>query len=276
MRMQIEGEVLEDLCEAIKSTGHNEGLMDLKDDRWMITSEGPASVILSAVLVPEPSMEVYDRNGYEKVGVRLDKIIEFVKRTDSELVNMWIDKRTLNIEENDGNTHAELATIDIDSVAGKTDKGLNIEHEVKFESEFDFIRDFISIIEEITNTDHYFIGCRENGLYLYGEHDNGKMDTFNSWDEFDNVEINWDVNNSDVGHTPSEDKAIDVIFGCGFSKEIHHPTDKAHISIGNHFPMRILYELDNGAKVSYFQTPRIPDSSSSRDVLPENVIEKHR
>lgn len=277
MQMQISADSIAHTAEAVKTTGHYEGLIQLMDDRWMITSEGSASVILAAVLVPEESMEVYDRKGYEAIGVNMDKLLKFVKRTDSELVNLWMDKRTLNIEENDGNTHAEIATIDTDSISGRTDKALNIEHEVRLQSNFDFITDFIDKADDIVNSDSYIIGCRDDGLYLYSEYDNGRIDDFYSWDEFDEVEIDWEVNNyRDIGHQPAEDRAIDVILGSDFTKELYHPEDTAHISIGNHFPMRLLYETEGGIKISYFQTPRLPSSEDTTRIIPSKVIEADR
>lgn len=277
MKMQISSSGMEKAINAVQSAGWSEAVMSLKDDRWMMASQGPANVILAAVLVTEPSMEVYERNGYDGIGLDLNNILEFVKRTDSDLVNMWMNKRTLNIEEDDGNAHVELATIDIDSIEGRVEGGLDVEYEVKFRNDFSMISDFISNADNIINTDHYFIGGRENGLYLYAEHDNGKMDDYYSWDDLDDVEIDWSVDNyADRGHRPAEEHAIDSIMGSDFTKELYHPKDEAHISIGNHFPMRVLYELDNGIKISYFQTPRLPDSDSARAVIPDSIIQKHQ
>lgn len=277
MQMQISSDSIEHISEGVMATGNDEGVIRLKDDRWMITSEGAASVILSAVLVPEESMEIYDRRGYDAVGVKLDKLLKFVKRTDSDMVNIWMEERTLNIEENDGNAHVELATLDIDTVSGRTDKALNINHEVRFQSSFDFIIDFIRQTDDIVNADSFIIGCRNNGLYLYSEYDNARIDNFYEWDEFDDVELDWEVNNyRELGHEPAKDEAIDVILGSDFTKELYHPEDTAHISIGNHFPMRILYETEDGIKISYFQTPRLPKSEDVITIIPERVIEANR
>lgn len=276
MKMQIDSDDLLDTVRAIKDVGHNEGELSLKDDRWLIMSQGPANVLMGAVMVPRDAMETYDRNGYERVGLNLNTIEEFVKRSNSDLVNLWMEKRTLHMEENDGNVHVEIATIDIDSVNGRVSETLNVEHEVKFRLDFSFVEDFYSKAENIIDSDFYMMGCRENGLYMYSYHDNGRIDDFTTWDSFEDVEIDWSTNNySGYGHKPADDHAADVIYAIDFTKELHKPTDNPHISIGNHIPIRLLYELDSGVKISYFQTPRLPKSDDAISTIPDRIIEKH-
>jgi len=277
MRTVMVGKYLNNIVKAVDSAGRSEGLIELRDGYILVRSEGPSSVLMSAIMIPENQMEHYERNGYEFIGVNLEHIDTFVRDGDDR-VEMRMEERTLILE--DESAHAEIATLEPSSVAGRTDKSLNVDYEVTLKGDPSFIIDFIKRGEELTGSDSYMIGVRDEGVYLYMTGDNARYDDFIPKEEFDTFSTNWEVNNqADFGGlSPEKDKGIDVLFSTEFSKYLDMPSSSATMSFGNHIPMKFVFD-DLGEKegkpmkLSYFQTPRL-DKTGDMKTLPDRVLNK--
>lgn len=276
MELTINSGDLQDALEAIDISGRDKAVMALNEDNWIIKSSDPANVLMAAVLVPKSAMGTYNPGGYESVGLPVGRMDDFIEGR-SDLITMRMEERALHVD--DGNTHARLATVNPDAVEGHMPSVPNIEYEVTFTSSVDLIKNFVRKADNVLNTSFYFISARESGLYLYTEGDNGQIDRYNSWDDFDNYEIDWSVGND--GPTGSLDpethKGTDCIMSTDFTSDIKKIDDDSVISIGNHIPLRVLYDKSGnssgGMKISLMQTPRIDQSGENR--IPERIIEKY-
>lgn len=276
MRLKMNSGDLQDAISAIQITANDEALMMLEDDRWMIKSADEASVLMAAILMPRGAMKEYERNGYERVGLPINKIDKFISgRTDT--VTIWMEERALHID--DGSTHVKLATIDPDAVEGHMSGAPTVEHEVMFEGSLDTIKDFVNRADDVLTTGYYLISTREQGLFLYAEGDNGQMTEFISWSDFDNYEIDWSINNEGPNGSivPEAQKGTDAIMSIEWSQQLVSISDEAKIYVGNHIPIRILFDKsedrDAGMKVSLIQTPRI--DQSGRNTMPQEVIDHY-
>lgn len=281
MYQKIKAENLQTTIKAVESTATDdtEFVMDLEDDHWIVYSKDQANVIFTSVLVPHTAMAEYDRNNYDTIGVDGDKIKGFIQ-SKNDWIELEMMERTLNID--DGDVSADLATIDPEAVSGRVNKAPDIEHEVIVEGGFDRIISFVERAQSVLNTGNYYIGGREDGVYLYTSGDNGKMSQRIPWDEFDGYELDWSVDNDPPGngHQPAEDHAFDCIMGIEYTKSLNTLDGNVKMALGNHMPLRLLYyDLDDdnnetGIKVNYYQTPRINDSGMSK--IPDKIIEEER
>ena len=273
MKMEIEGGKLLDGLKAIKATLNNEALITLKDDRWMIKSMDEAEVLMSAILVPESSMESYDKGGYDRVGIQIDKVTSFV-RSRNDTIRLWMEERALHMS--DGSDHARIATVDPDSVKGHMQAAPKINFEVMVDTDPDFLLDFISRQSDIVNSGTYTLGAREEGIVIYADGDNGSMDTGIEFDEFDDYTIDWSVDNgteTEGAHTPSEDHAIDVIMSSDITSQLKTPYDTCELYIANQSPMKFLFQdEDAGMKISFIQAPRI--DNKGRSTIPDRTVEE--
>lgn len=275
MRTVLLGKYLNNIVKAVDSAGRSEGLIELHDGYILVRSEGPSSVLMAAIMIPQNQMEHYERNGLEFIGVNLEHIDTFV-RDDDDKVEMRMEERTLVLE--DHSAHAEIATLDPESVAGRTDKSLNVDFEVTLKGDPAFITDFIKRGEELTGSDSYMIGIRDEGVYLYMTGDNARYDDFIPKEEFDSFSTNWDVNNSPNfgGLAPKKDRGMDVLFSTEFTRHLDMPSSTSTMSFGNHIPMKFVFDdlgEKNGdpMKLSYFQTPRL-DKTGDMKTLPDRVV----
>lgn len=273
MEMEINGGKLLDGMKAIKATLNDEALITLKDDRWMVKSMDEAEVLMSAILVPESAMESYDKGGYDRVGVEIDKITNFV-RSKSDTIKLWMEERALHMS--DGSDHARIATVDPDSVKGHMQAAPNINFEVMVDGSPDSLLDFISRQGDIVNSSTYTLGAREQGIVIYADGDNGSMDRGIEFDEFDDYNIDWSVDNgtdTEGSHTPSEDKAIDVIMSADITSQLKTPYDTCKMFIANQSPMKFLFEEeDSDMKISFIQAPRI--DNKGRSTIPDRTVEE--
>lgn len=276
MKARLKSEYLDYLVNSMYSAGLDEAVLELHDSRWLLKMRGPSNVILVAMMIPEEQMEQYDRGGYERIGLKLPMVETFVS-SGSEYVNMWMESRTLWMQDDEG-AEAKIATVDPETVAGVMDGTIKTDFEVELSSSLDIFTDFINRGEDMTGDDNYMISCREEGLYLYMRGDNSTYRKFYEWDEFGGHNIDWSINNlgeADTALVPKNDKGLDVIMSTDFTKSINDLDDEAAISIANHHPMKIVYdklgdENKPPIKVSYIQTPRIDEDWGT---LPEEALE---
>ena len=273
MKLQINAGEYLDVLDAIKATQPKdpEVVMVLKDDRWLMKSQDPASVLMAAVRVEDSYMEHYDRDGYETIAFKVDKVENFIKSREDTL-QMQMDERTLQLY--DGDAYANIGTLDPASVEGHMDSAPNLDYEVVVKGEPEFLFNFIDRQEGVVGSEIYYIGAREDGIYLYASGDSGDMHQKVEWDEFEKADINWSINNSpNIGHTPSQDSAIDMIMSGEYSKSIKELEDECEIHLANQMPMKFVYSREGGEMmVSYIQAPRIDEKNTP--TIPDGVIER--
>lgn len=268
-----------DAVESASAQDSPEFVMDLYDDKWIVMSKDESNVILASVLVPRTAMDEYDRNNYDALAMDTGRLKSFIEDSSS-IIEMQLDQRRLHIRE--GGVEAELATLDPENVTGKASQSPKIEHEVKVKGGLNNITDFIRRVEGVLNTGSYYLGAREDGVYLYSRGDNGQMSKRIPWDDLDGHEIDWSINNKPPGkgHVPQDDHAVDSILSIDFTKSLNTLEGDVKLGIGNHIPLRILYQNvgdsdeDSGMMVNYYQTPRIDEGEGS--TIPQKIIEKNR
>lgn len=275
MKATIKGEYLNKISSSVQSVGRSEFVIELRDNHWLIKCQGPASVVMTAIFLPDSQMESYNRGDYEMIGLHKKYIDNFVKSADS-IINLEMESRSLHME--DESSHAKIATIDPAAIDGHMDSTINVEYEVTLQGDISFIFDFIKRGEEITGSDSFMVGVRENGVYLYMTGDSSSYDDFASAEEFDTFEYDWSINNSPEfgGLKPAEDRGIDVLLSSEFAGTLNLHSDEATVSIGNHHPMKYVFDElghNDGApmKVSYIQTPRL-DKTGDMRTLPDEVL----
>lgn len=281
MRMTIKGGIMEDALNAVQTTEQPEAVMELYEDNWMIKSKGAAEVYMAAVLVPKDAMEEYEPVkgdiDKEEIGLPLDPVNDFINSRKKEY-ECWMEGDTFHIK--DDYTHLRRGTIIPESVAGRMHNVPDLDHEVTFVTDVNFIFDFIDRADNVIGTDHWYIGAREEGIYLYSEGDNGTMDEFRPWDEFDSYDIDWSINNqARMGlHVPKDDHAVDTILNLGYTQLSGRISgDVARVKVGNHIPTSFIYgleeEREDGMMVSVSQAPRIADDKGSGGI-PDSAIQR--
>lgn len=272
MKIQINSGDLLDILKAVKVTDRSEVVMRFKDDRFLITCSDPSDVLLAAVLAPDSSMEYYDRGDYEKIGFKIKVVNDFIQsRTD--MITLSMRDRTLIID--DESAKAKVGTLDPETVPGHMSGGPDINYNVTVEGDPSIIFDFVSREEAVVNHGSFYIGCKEEAMYLYSSGDTNKLSQKVEWDEFESVSFDWSAPNSSGSKNenyPPEDETMDVIMATGFVKIIPQVTDKCMINLANHHPMRYVYETEEGVMLSFIQVPRIA-STGTRATVPYNSID---
>lgn len=276
MKMEIKGSVLLDAIKGARSTGADEGLLNFKDGYWYMRCGGASGVLMFGARVGMESMNVYQRDGVDKLGIEFSPVENFITSRD-DIIRFESDGSSIILD--DGRDKAEIASIVDDYVEGADVDPPNVEHEVQFNSEVGFIGDFISKAEGVVGADWFFMTCREEGLYMYTERDQGRIDRFYKWDDFDEVNFDWEVNNTPPGSaaerkekyaTPVDDHQTDVILSSEMMDSLNDIGDEAQIRVGNHCPIKIIWQPEDGITYSYIVAPRI-GGDNSLWTTPEDV-----
>lgn len=288
MKMEIEAGLLLDVFKGARSAGVDEGVMKFKDEYWVMKCHGDENVNLFAARAPSQCMDLYEPGGIDKLGLDFNKIENFVS-SRNDTISLEAEDMTLHIE--DEYTHARLATIRPDAVGGNASALPKNDHEVKYYGDFNEIMKFIDKAENVIGSDDFMMSPREEGLYLYASGDNGDLDHFKPWDDIvagdsvsSSLDIDWSVDNQvdedgnpKMGSSlvPSVDKGMDCKMSIDFTNNIEVLADQCQICLANHAPMKLLFDLGNGLKTSYFQAPRISEQAGI-DTMPDSVIEKYQ
>jgi len=268
MKMELKGGVLLDAISGARSTGVEEGLLNFKDGYWYMRCGGASGVLMFGTRVGMESMNVYDKEGVDSLGIEFSPFENFIT-SRSDIIRFESDGDSIILD--DGRDKAQIAGIVDDYVEGADVEPPNVEHEVTFESEVGFIGDFISKSEGVVGSDWFFFTCREEGLYMYTERERGRIDRYYKWDDFDNVELDWEVNNKPPGSaankeekyaTPKTDHQTDVILSSEMMDSLNDIGDEAQIRVGNHCPIKIIWNPDDGITHSYIVAPRIGGDNS--------------
>lgn len=268
-----------DIIDAAESTYQDEGVMVLKDDRWLMKVVDEANVVMFAVRVTKDAVEEYRKTDYDKIGVRFGGLQESIF-TKTEPVEMEVKKHRLHVRQQ--GYEAKLAMTDPQYVSGVAQKAPNLDWCVEIGGDISFIKDFVKRADKIIGPGAFSISPREHALYLYAEADNESIVKRKPWDEFDDTTINWDQGEAPPdsgGFNPSEHKACDTILSVDYAKDMEFIRDEGKVFIDNHSPIKILFDTVDGVDSSYFFSPRISNedkhSSTPNDAVePEDQVER--
>lgn len=276
MIIKSEPKHLKNMIEAVRSIGRDEAVMKLKENRWLVMSRDGSNVLMTATRVPRQSMEEYDKGGYEAIGLPITPLNKFITKSGGEVtIEMDIDSDQPGaIHITQGRSHAKLANIDVEGISGRMDGGVKVDWEVTIASiDTSKLSDFSQHAQEVIGVDNFYISCREEGMYLFARGDNGDVDMFHPWDEFeDGADIDWSVNNPGEGNAlvPKEDKGTDVIISAEHFDDINMFGDTASLDVGNHIPIRLRFQ-EGDSDFAYIQAPRI-DMDDRGHTLPEDIL----
>lgn len=281
MRIKMKGKEWLRIHQAVKATTWEEALMELKEDRWLIKAADPAQAIMVAVLVPRRSMTEYEKGDRNKLGFDLGKIETFIDDPEEDL-DFYMEDNYIQLDQ--GRSHASIAHIVIEDIESKVPGAPDIEHEVHIKNEStEFLHNFIDKADDMLTTGHYYIGARDDGIYLYASGDVGQIDDFYPWEDFDDYEIDWSINNSPAsgGNVPEETHAIDTIQSIDWSMEMpfrdRDIMEGGTLSLGNHIPTKLLLDTSDskqdGVMMSFFQMPRIDENDANK--IPDKVINSY-
>lgn len=272
MRQVINSGDMLSAIEAGESAYVDEGVMVLKESKWMMKTISADKVILAAVLVPEDAVDEYEKGAEDYVGLQFDHFYNFIESKTSSL-EIQVDGREMHLYE--GDDHVRLATIDPEAVSSGIPSAPDLTYEVKATGDISSMMSFFNKIKNYNEDASVMISPRDEGMYMYADGDNWMLDRMVEWDSFDDYNIDWEANKGNEnphGINPPEDEGVDVIQGVQNLLDITKPDNEATIYIANHMPTKLLFELDSGIKISYIISPRLSDDDE-RMTLPDRVIE---
>lgn len=259
MKIQIEQKKLYNILKGVEAVDQDETVLKLKDDRWLIMCRSESDVVMYGSVVPEDCMEDYERGDMAKVGINTSPILDYISKSS--------DTVTLSLEESSGGVRKlkmskgkggaiEMPMINPEYITGVMADSPSLEWEVEFTGDVSFLEDFISRSDNIIGSGSFIISPREDKLYLYSEYDDSSTYEKIDWDEFDDVESVSDVR---------------TMLSVEWASALYFMRDEANIQIGDNIPMKIIFDLGDGAKSSYIICPRI-DSDDNTSKVPDRVF----
>lgn len=261
-----------DIIDAAQAAQDDEGIMRLKDDRWVMKVVDEGTVVMFAVRVTEEAMEEYTKGEYEKLGVRFPGIKDSIF-TKTENVEMEVLDHKLHVRQQ--GYDAGLALTDPQYVSGDAQHAPDVTWAVEATGDISFIKDFVKRADSIIGASSFSISPRPNHLYLYAEEDNEDLVKKYPWEDFDDFWIDWSVGGEPPGsggNIPAQDKACDTILSIDYAKELKFIEDEGTIHVDNHTPVKILFDTMDGVDASYFFSPRI-SSDDVRSCMPDSAAE---
>lgn len=261
-----------DIIEAAQAAQPEEGIMHLKDDRWVMKVVDESTVVMFACRVNKKAMEEYRKEGWDKIGVRFPKVKDSIY-SSSENVEMEVVDHKLHVRQQ--GYDAGLGMVNPEYVAGNVQSAPDLEWPVEATGDISFIKDFVKRSDKIVGGSSFIISPRKNHLYLYSERDDQKLVKKYPWDDFDSVSINWELGDDPPGSGgvyPGEQKACDTVLSIEFAKALKFIEDEGTLHIGNHVPLKLLFDTMEGVDASYFFSPRI-STEDTRSTTPNDSVE---
>lgn len=280
MKFKMEQGTLHDLLKAAhKATGRDEGLLEFKDSGWMLKCKSEDTVIIFVTKVPDSEMEEYERGGVDTLGFRFNQFLKFLGTNDNTVTfeTHQTSAGVNKLRASKGNKTAEIPLVDSEFIEGVPDTVPSLEWPVHFSGDVKFIKKFINDARNITGKKGaYFVSPREGMLYLYSSHDDSRYWESFHWEDFDDYDIDWSEGDQekDLYMNPPEDKAMDSMFSLEWSNDLYFMADEGRVSVGNHKPMRIVFNTGNDIRAAYIIAPRLPTKDNKTATLPEDIIEK--
>lgn len=272
MFQKIDGGLLLDLVDASVATLQPEGVMLLKDDRWIMKVRDESNVLMFATRVTKEAMEEYSKTDYERLGIRFDSLKDSVF-SKSDSVELEVVDHKLHVRQQ--GYDASLSMTDPEYVSGVAQKVPQVDWCVEAEGDLSFIKDFVKRADKILGASSFSISPRENNLYLYAEHDGEELTKKYPWSDFESVEINWDIGEDPPGsggNVPGESKAADTILAIDYAKDLTFIDDEGTLFVDNHTPIKLLFDTREGVDASYFFSPRI-SNDDIRSTMPNEAAD---
>lgn len=271
MKFQMEGREIYNIFDSADKLSTDEAVVKFKDDRWLMKGKDGSNTILFAVMVPEDAMKQYQKRGIDRIGARFGPIKDFTPKNSQLCTFEFKDSK---LHATDGDFSAKMPTTAINAVKYPVEKVPSVDAPIVIQGDLDKIMDAVTRIENITGTDHVFISARENNIYVWGKHDASSADKVIPMEEFDNKQVDWSkASDSEIADYDAEkDKRTETIMSIELLKSIKQIADEGTFYLGNHNPMKFVFESEAGVKMSWIITPRIP-SPDKRSSIPQEIIE---
>lgn len=271
MILTMEGEEIYDIFNSANKLSSDEAVAKFKDNHWLMKAKDGSNTVLFAVMVPRDAMKEYQKRGVDKLGLDFDDITNF---TPKKAVETSLEYKDNRLYAEAGNEQAVLPTIALDSVKYPVEQVPNVDAPVVIKGDYGRIVDAANRIEDVTETDHVFVSVRPNNLYIWGRKDARSMKKVIPLDDFENVNFDWSKAEAKTAgdYNPQEEKGTETIMSIELLKTVRQIGDSATMHLGNHNPMKFVFESDEGVKMSWIITPRIP-SQDKTNRIPEEIVE---
>jgi len=170
MQFKIKESVLLDIIKGAKSTARREGVIRVKDDRWIMKCQSEGDVLMFAVMVPESSMEDWERGDTDEIGFRFGDLEKFLNSNDNlvKIETYTTDVGVHKIRAVKNNTVLEIPTTDLEFVAGKNVTVPSIDWVLEAEGNLKFIKQFVSKSDNVVGADSFMLGWRDAEIYKHG------------------------------------------------------------------------------------------------------------
>jgi hypothetical protein len=278
MIIEINTTLINSIADGVKSVREDdiEGVLNLKDDRFILMSQGGENVSMFASRVPAKSMKQYDRRGIESIGIDFELVSKFISGVSGNVV-LKIDPDTHKLHIKNDGRGADFATINPEYVNGRMQKAPSPDwlfdlHGEVIENE---LTSFVKDAKNIIDADWFILGIREDGVYAFSKMDDSQLHEKWDWDDFDDHEVRWSEMEEDFGDKPH----IDSIFSTDFFTSMSVPSGfegQLTLNGGDSSPIRIVADYNSGAALSYILAPRLSNKSSSKyDKVPDSIVEQY-
>lgn len=254
---------------------NGEGVIELKDDRWIIKVRDENNSMLFAARVTDEAMGDYDPTGPEEIGLRLDPINSFIPNTENTMVTLDSDGHGVDVQY--GTTEAHFPTTALEYVNGHAQQVPSADYPVVIEGDISFLYDFVKKAEVVDPTS-VLISYRNGDIYLYSvKNDDQASDTYMSEhkmiDDIGGYTINWDNANYEDSnpYDPRKEEKLDAMFAISYLKDMNQMDDECKIFLDNQSLLKIIYSPLDGMDATYILSPRLNNSGNDPQ-LPEDII----
>ena len=274
MRIKMNAGTMRDILNVPESTSNFEGVIRLKENRWILKCVDPSTSLMTALLVPEESMEDYDPSGPDEVTINFDQIKDMIS---SKKDSIEIEYDGGGIYLRSGGYEAHVGHVDPESVAGDSMAAPDLDHPVNATGDLTFIDEFVGKAQNVIGAGTVTLSPREEGFYLYASQDGNEMTKLVEWDDFEDYSFDLDkAGPTPEGMPPSDEmEGVSSTFADDFLDSLSYLTDNGSIKCGNDVPMKMTFRMENGIRASYILAPRIGEGESA-GYMPEEVREKRR
>lgn len=253
-----------DVTKAVKSVGQDEMYVEFGPDRWVVKSQGPAEVLMTACKVTEDIMHNYKKEETESLGLDIEVIANFISGSSGKMT-MRYDDSVKKLYVSDGNLQMEMGTLIEESINGVARSFPKIEYPVRVYNNLNFLNDFIKKTNSSISSGSFIIEARKNNLYIYSQKDEKSVVYDIQWEQLDDCQIDWSSDNI-------RDNTAGSSFSLDFMEELYKPSQEAALSFGADMPAKLYFEQEDGVDITHVIAPRISKSDNSVDTVPETAL----
>lgn len=256
----------------------DEGLFNLENDGILLRVHEYSNTALYATFIPDDAMEEYERGEFNKLGVNLEWLDDFVP-SSNETITLEVEQDKSGLERlfiHTSNRTYSTSLIDPGQVSGVPEQIPDIEYPVTVTMDPDDLMDFISDAGKIrgdSDAGSFILSARDGLFYLHSSYDDSEVTDRLHWEDFEDYELNFDDAQPSDGspHNPVEDHIIETFMSINLTNSMEHNTDTVRVQFGHMKPMKIVARSDENILHSYLVPPRIP-TDDEKSTLPERVI----